>query len=123
MIQETSQNLVRWLPRLLTLAMAAFLSIFSLDVFSEGYGFFKTIGALFMHLIPVWVILIVLWLSWKRPLIGAIFFPGLALAQCVASWGHWDAIALIALPLLVIGALNAVSYRLLHKHHPHGLIL
>ncbi|MBL7849195.1 MAG: hypothetical protein JNL40_17135 [Cyclobacteriaceae bacterium] len=123
MYQENSKNLIRWLPRLLTLAMAAFLSLFSLDVFSERDGFFKTLSALFIHLIPVGLILIVLWVSWRRPLIGAIFFPVLAIAQCIASWGHWDVIGLIALPLLLIGGSYAVSYRLLRSHHPHGLIL
>ena len=46
-----------WLPRVLSALFAAFISLFALDVFGAGYGLWETIWALFVHLIPTWLIL------------------------------------------------------------------
>jgi len=42
----TADRTVYWLPRLLSIAFILFLSLFSLDVFGEGYGFWNTLLAL-----------------------------------------------------------------------------
>ena len=52
-----------WTPRILSILFLLFLALFSLDVVGQGYGFWGTIGALFMHNIPVFILLIVLWIS------------------------------------------------------------
>ena len=57
--------LLFWTPRVLCLLFAVFLSLFALDVFNEGYGFWKTILALLMHLIPTWIVLAILAISWR----------------------------------------------------------
>ena len=54
-----------WLPRVLSALFAAFISLFALDVFGAGYGFWETIWALFVHLIPTWLILAALAISWR----------------------------------------------------------
>ena len=41
-----------WTPRILCIVFALFLSLFSLDVFGEGYGFWETLLALLIHLVP-----------------------------------------------------------------------
>jgi hypothetical protein len=48
--------------------------MFSLDVFEEKLGFWGTIIGLFMHNIPVFVLAIILWISWKREIMGGIVF-------------------------------------------------
>lgn len=106
---------LQWLPRILTLLLAGFLSLFAIDVFQEGYGFFKTITSLFMHLMPVWVILIVLWISWNRPMIGAIFYPCLGIAYAITAWDRPDWIAAITGPLVLIGAVYAVQFWVMYK--------
>jgi len=63
-----------WAPRILAILFVLFLTLFSLDVFEGGYGFWGTILALFMHNIPAIILLIVLIISWKRELVGAITF-------------------------------------------------
>jgi hypothetical protein len=60
------KQLLFWSPRILCLLFAAFISIFAADVLGEGYGFWKTILALLIHLIPTWLVLIVLAVSWRR---------------------------------------------------------
>ena len=64
--------LLFWTPRVLCLLFAVFLSLFALDVFNEGYGFWKTILALFMHLVPTSIVLAVLAISWRWEWAGAL---------------------------------------------------
>ena len=63
-----------WTPRILAILFILFLTMFSLDVFEENYGFWGTIVGLFMHNIPSLILLIVLIISWKYELVGAIAF-------------------------------------------------
>lgn len=63
-----------WAPRVLSIAFIAFLSLFALDVFGEGYGFWKTLLALKLHLIPSLVLIAVLVLAWRWEWIGAVLF-------------------------------------------------
>jgi len=66
-----------WTPRILIILFALFLAIFSLDIFEGNYGFWGTIGGLFIHNLPSLILLISLIISWKRDLIGAIIFMSL----------------------------------------------
>lgn len=68
---------VLWMPSVLCLAFAAFMSLFALDVLGEGYGFWETIAALVMHLIPTAIVLVALAMAWRWPWIGAILFMAL----------------------------------------------
>jgi hypothetical protein len=52
-----------WTPRVLGVLFVAFLSLFALDVFGEGYGLGGTILALVMHLIPALLVLAALVLA------------------------------------------------------------
>lgn len=65
---------VYWTPRIVGILFFLFLMLFSLDVFGNGYGFWETIGALLMHNIPAFVLLVLLIVSWKREIVGAIAF-------------------------------------------------
>ena len=65
---------IYWTPRILSIIFILFLALFSLDVFGQGYGFWGTILAFLIHNIPVFILLIILWISWKREIVGAIAF-------------------------------------------------
>jgi len=68
-------NKLYWAPRILTICFILFLAVFSLDVFDEAnnYTFWQTVGALLMHNILVFIILIVFLFSWKKgKMIGVI---------------------------------------------------
>jgi hypothetical protein len=86
-MNRPAKQLLFWTPRILSLLFALFISLFALDVFSEGHGFWKTLLALLMHLIPTAVILIVLAISWNREWVGGILFPvcGLFLLEKVGD--------------------------------------
>jgi len=96
-----------WTPRILCILFAMFLSLFALDVFSEGHGFGETILALLMHLIPVYIVVIVLVIAWRWEWVGAILFNTLAVFYVVWAWGrfHWSAYLGISGPLVLVGVL------------------
>ena len=96
-----------WTPRIFCILFAMFLSLFALDVFSEGYGFGETILALLIHLVPVYIVLIVLVIAWRWEWVGAILFIALALFYLVWSWGrfHWSAYLVISGSLALLGVL------------------
>jgi hypothetical protein len=76
-MKESVKRLVFWTPRILCTLFAAFISVFALDVFGEGYGFWETVVALLMHLIPTGVILIVLAIAWRWEWVGGALFTAL----------------------------------------------
>jgi hypothetical protein len=111
--RKPGQELLYWSPRVLCIAFALFTSIFALDVFGEGRGFWETAGALFMHLIPTFLILIILAVSWRREWIGGVFYIGLAAVYIIAFRDrplHWSALVLIAAPLVLMGALFLLNW-------------
>jgi hypothetical protein len=106
------ERAVFWMPRILCLLFAAFVSLFALDVFGEGYGFWETIVALIMHLIPTGIILAALAVAWRWPWIGAILFVALGVWYLIMAAGRfeWITYLLIAGPLFLVGALFLVDW-------------
>jgi len=73
-------------PRIASIVFIAFISIFALDIFWNGYSFWQTVLGLFIHLIPSRILLIVLLLSWKKyPLVGAIAFTIFGLRYTITN--------------------------------------
>jgi len=101
------EQVLYWSPRVLGIFYAMFLSLFALDVFSEGYGFWETILALLIHLVPVYIIVIALVIAWRWEWVGAILFIALALFYLVWSLGrfHWVTYLIISGPLFLLGVL------------------
>ena len=104
--------IIYWAPRILGILFAVFISIFALDVFTEGYGFWETVVALVMHLVPTAIIIIVLLIAWRWERVGGVLFLLLGALYIVMFWerGHWSAYLLISGPLFLIGALFLVSW-------------
>jgi glucose-6-phosphate-specific signal transduction histidine kinase len=110
---EDQKKVLYWAPRGPGLLFALFLCLFALDVFGEGLGFWRTLLALLMHLVPVFVYLLFLALAWRWEWIGAVF---LTVLGCLQIWlmhsRHmpWQSSAFIAGPLFVIAALFLVNW-------------
>lgn len=101
-----------WAPRVLGVLFAVFLSIFAADVFEEGAGFRATAVALLVHLLPTFLVLLVLALAWRHELAGGIAFLLVGVLYLAVSVGrlHWSASVVIAGPLFVIGLLFIWSF-------------
>ena len=108
-----TRQLLFWMPRLLGILFALFLSLFALDVFNAGYGFAETLLALLMHLIPTGLVVISLAIAWRWEWIGATLFIALACIYLAASsGGSW----IISGPLFLLGILFLLS-RAYRPHH------
>jgi hypothetical protein len=106
------QRLLFWSPRVLCILFAALLSLFAFDVFSEGVGVGEAILAFLLHLIPVYLVVIVLVVAWRREWVGAVLFNALAAFYVLWTWGrfHWSAYAVISGSLALIGVLFLVNW-------------
>jgi hypothetical protein len=106
-MNTTMKRALFWIPRILCILLALFLSLFAFDVFGEGRGLGETILALLMHLIPVYVVVIILVIAWRREWVGAVLFIALAVFYVVWAWGraHWSAYLGISGPLALVGVL------------------
>lgn len=103
--------MLTWLPRILAILYIDFISLFALDVFSGGYGIWGTILALFMHLIPSFVLIACLILAWGKPTIGGAIFLALGIIFIFSfkTYHRLDVFLVIGLPLLIIGILFILS--------------
>jgi len=106
------RSLLFWAPRVMTIAFILFLGLFALDVFGEGYGFWDTLVALFMHLVPNFVLLAVLFVAWKREWVGALVFLALGIFYIAITWerGHWSWWVGISGPLFVLSLLFLLNW-------------
>lgn len=101
-----------WSPRILCILFALSLCIFAADVFGDGRGFWETVLALLMHLIPSAIVLIVLAIAWRWEWVGAVVFLALGALYLIFTWGqfHWSAYVAISGPLFLIGILFLVNW-------------
>ena len=101
-----------WTPRILGILFALFLSLFALDVFGEGHGFWKTILALLIHLVPTGIVLVALVIAWRWSWAGGLLFIGFGTVYLVMTSGrfHWSAYAMIAGPLFLVGTLFLLNW-------------
>jgi hypothetical protein len=111
-MNQSVKRVIFWTPRILCLLFAAFISLLALDVFGQGYGFWGTIVAFLMHLIPTGLVLIALAVAWRWEWVGAILFAALGVWYIVMAWGKFDWITylLIAGPLFLICALFLANW-------------
>lgn len=120
---------IRWAARILCVLAIAFISLFALDVFSEGAGLGQKIGAFLLHMIPSFVLIILLIIAWKHELVGGILITliGLASSMGVYSLNYGrshsvskglQAAAMIGAPFVIVGLLFMISNFL---HRPKAL--
>ena len=107
----TTKKVIYWLPRILSICFILFLSLFALDVFSEYTGW-KIIQALFMHLLPGLILLVLTIIAWKRDLVGmAVFFIfAVGYIFIAGLHHHWSWYALISGPCFIVGVLFLMSW-------------
>ena len=117
-MSNVSKRILFWAPRALSILFIAFISIFALDVFGENLGFWNTLLALTMHLIPSLVLLGALAVAWRWEWVGAFIYTAAGALYVITVLPRrmpppsikllW--IATIALPAFVIGALFLANW-------------
>jgi hypothetical protein len=108
----SGRRLLFWAPRVVSILFIAFLGLFALDVFNEGYGFPRVLLALAMHLTPSLLLALVLAVAWRWEWFGAVCYAAagvwyvstvLPRALPAAVKANW--IGVIAMPAFIIAGL------------------
>lgn len=111
-MKSVSKRLLYWIPRILAILFAVFISVFALDVFGEHLPFWQLVMALSIHLIPTFILLAVLILAWKWEWIGGIGYFALGGLYVYQTAGRfpWFTYVLIAGPAFLIGTLFVLNW-------------
>ena len=106
-----------WTPRILAIIFILFLAMFSLDIFGNGYSFWETIAGLVMHNIPTMILIILLVVSWRYELVGAVTFIlagflyiGLLAMNSEFEWYMLSWALTIAGPSFLVGILFLMNW-------------
>ena len=111
-MKKSAKTILFWTPRILCILFTAFISIFAADVFEGNQGFWQTVLALLLHLIPAFLMLIILVVSWRWEWIGGTLFTGLGIFYIAWFWGrfHWSAYVIISGSLFLLGFLFILGW-------------
>jgi hypothetical protein len=115
-------RLLHWVPRILSIAAILFVSIFALDAFRPGLPVWQQIGGFLMHMVPSFILAIILAIAWKRELAGGILFTaiGVIMTPFIFNLNHnrnqfsvaesINAVLMVTFPFIVVGVLFILSY-------------
>lgn len=76
-------RVVYWAPRILLIVAILFISLFALDSFSSSYTFWQNTAAFMLHLVPSFILIVLLIIAWKWEKTGGIILTLLGLVFCV----------------------------------------
>jgi hypothetical protein len=112
MKHEGYRTFLYWLPRGVAILFICFLSIFALDVFSTGQSIGYILTALFMHLIPNYILIAILLIAWRDEYVGCIlfFFSAVCFTLFFKTYRFFPNFMLISFPLFIIAALFFTHY-------------
>lgn len=107
----SKHQILHWTPRILSLIYVFFLALFALDVFNE-YSGWAVVIPLLMHLIPSFILLIIVAVSWRYEIVGAVVFSGFALSYVymVGFDRPWSWYVAISGPAAIVGVLFFLSW-------------
>ncbi|QBA63200.1 DUF7670 domain-containing protein [Muriicola soli] len=122
-------KILHWSPRILGILGILFISMFALDAFEPSLTIWQQMGGFLIHLIPSFILLLVLLIAWKREIPGGIIFLvlGLVLSPIVFTlnynnnhsvWMSLGIIAVITLPFIITGVLFIASGLHQKKRNP-----
>jgi len=110
-------KIIYWLPRILSIGFVLFLSVFSLDVFSEYSGWAAVLPFL-MHLLPSFILLGMIIIAWKHERLGGFIF--IAIGLLLLFFSRFESM-IISIPAIILGLLFlSRSYLLKFKNRPLG---
>lgn len=106
------KKILFWTPRILTILFIIFISIFALDSFGGDINVIAQIGEFLIHLIPSFVLIVLLYFSWRYEIIGATAFLLLAIAYLIIAWGKFpiSTYFIISGPMFLISILFMANW-------------
>lgn len=120
-------KIMHWTPRILCILAILFISLFALDSFDPKVTFWHQVQAFLMHMIPSFVLIILLIVAWRWELIGGSiliilalgFSPWIFFNNYQSNHSVWMSLLIIlslTFPFMLPGALFVISYFLKKKN-------
>lgn len=102
---------VIWIPRVLGVLYIVFFSVFSMDTLQNNVPLIERMGGLLIHLLPSFVLIALLILSWSRPLLGGFIFSFCSLYVTVYFHTYQSIFSFLCftLPLAIMALLFFIS--------------
>jgi hypothetical protein len=125
---KTSIRLIHWLPRVICMLAILFVSMFAADAFAPGLTIWQQLGGFIIHLIPSFVLIVLLLLAWKWEYMGGIIFiiTGLGMSPFIFMLNYkrnhlsigasLGVILIITFPFIVAGILFIISHFMKKKN-------
>ncbi len=118
---KTSTKALTWTPRILCILAILFISLFALDSFSSEHSFWQNLGDFLIHLIPSFVMLVVLIVAWKWEKVGGIILTSIGFAWCIfvffLNYKRTHSVAtslldilIVSIPFVLAGILFVISH-------------
>ena len=115
-----------WVPRLLCVSAILFVSMFAMDSFAPGLSVWEQLRDFLIHLIPSYILILALWLAWKKEKWGGILFVAIGLITSIpifllnyhrtgSIWMGLFIVLVINIPFMMVGALFIISDYLKRK--------
>jgi hypothetical protein len=100
------------IPRILTILFVLFMTLFALDSFSGNIAVTEKVSGFVIHIIPEFILIIILILSWRFPLIGGLLFilNGLIWTIFFKTYTKELNFFILSFPLILIGTLFIIFY-------------
>ncbi len=119
--------LFHWLPRVLCITAILFISLFALDAFDPELSLWQQLATFLIHLIPSFVLGVILLVAWKWEYTGGFIFTvlGLGLSPWVYMMNYQmnhsigmslGVVLMITFPFVVVGILFVLSHFLKKKN-------
>ena len=124
---KPSIKFIHWTPRIICILSILFISIFAADALEHGTTVWQKLVNLSMHLIPTFILTVLLIVAWKWEYVGGMLFIiiGIATSPFIFMINHnrnhfsvgqsIGVIAMINLPFVVVGILFMISHNIKKK--------
>ena len=107
------KSALHWTPRILTIVFILFLGMFALDSFGGDQSLLQKSGGFLIHLIPNFVLILILIVAWKHEWVGTIAFILVGIAYIVMFWGRFPVVTYLTIsgPLFLIAFLFWLNWQ------------
>ena len=124
---KPSIKFLHWTPRIICILSILFISMFAADAFESGDTIWQQLANLFLHLIPTFILTVLLIIAWKWENLGGLLFmlAGITSSPFIFMLNHnrnhfsigqcIGIIAMINLPFVIVGILFIISYYMKKK--------
>lgn len=110
MNRKPYQPVLFYTPRILSVILLIILTIFAIEAFQDAKATAATNSPFAIYLLPVFILLIITAISWKKARIGGTLFiiGGFFYAFLINEFSV-AVLAIVAMPLILLGVLFHIS--------------